>query len=193
MALKITTARTSDFMPDRELDLYRILSNGPAPSSFTRLLDSFQFNGPNGVHTAFVFEPMGPPLEFVQRLTPTLHRFPKHLGKRILRNVLQDLQSLHTNGIVHADLHIGNILLTIRLDCNSETIEELQQRPEDGKCLKRLDGKQDLWAPPYLLAPAGLLKYSSTELDPYVKIVDIGAGESSHSFDSRLTLTKGLP
>lgn len=120
---------------------------------------------------------MGPCLEDVQRLTPTLHRFPKHLGKRILRNVLHGLQSLHVSGIVHGDLHIGNILLTNRLKCITETIGELQQRPEDGTFLKRLDGKQDLWAPPYLLAPAGLLKYSSTELDPYVKIADIGGGE----------------
>ncbi|KAJ4393335.1 hypothetical protein N0V93_002543 [Gnomoniopsis smithogilvyi] len=46
--------------------------------------------------------------------------------------------------------------------------------PSSDQALKRLDGKSDLWAPPYQLAPAGLLKYSSTELDPYVKITDIG-------------------
>ncbi|CAN8101671.1 unnamed protein product [Discula destructiva] len=71
---------------------------------------------------------------------------------------------------------MGNILVTTRadLECNAVTIAELQQKPEDGKHLKRLDGKQDLWASPHVLPPAGLIEYSSTELDPYVKIADTG-------------------
>ncbi|KAJ4412065.1 hypothetical protein N0V82_008865 [Gnomoniopsis sp. IMI 355080] len=97
------------------------------------------------------------------------------MRKRILRNVLHGLQYLHSYGIVHGDIHMGNILVTIRpLECDAGTIADLKQRPEDGEPLKRRDGKQDLWAPPYQLVPAGLLEYNSTELDPYVKIADIG-------------------
>lgn len=38
-------------------------------------------------------------------------------------------------------------------------------------------GEKDMWAPAYQLEPAGLLEYSSTKLDPYVKITDIGGCE----------------
>lgn len=204
VALKISTARLSITVANRELSLYQRLTRSPTSNAvtpgaecFTALLDSFQITGPNGSHTAFVFEPLGPQLEDVLRFTPefgheeTLDsdgnlrkgvlkfpRFPKALGKRILRNVLSGLQYLHAHGVVHGDLHRGNILVTTRdLECTADTIRELQQWPEDGQELKRLDGQVDLWAPPYQLEPAGLLKYSSTELDPYVKITDIGGGK----------------
>lgn len=203
VALKITTARLSNTTANRELSLYQRLARSPtsnavAPGSecFSMLLNSFQISGPNGLHTALVFEPLGPHLEEVLRFTPEyghgeifgsdgnlckgipeFQRFPKQLGKRILRNVLSGLRYLHAHGVVHGDLHRGNILVTTRdLECTADKIKELQQRPEDGQPLKRLDGKLDLWAPPYQLEPAGLLKYSSTELDPYVKITDIGGG-----------------
>lgn len=199
MAIKITTARLSD-SANRELSLYQHLANSTSSSTnsacFIELLNSFQIQGPNGLHTAFVFEPMGPHLWAVLDATPEFHhgslfedddffkgvpkyrRFPLHLGKRILKNVLQGLKYLHSHDIAHGDLHMGNVLVTTqRLECNSSTIAELQQKPEDGEPLKRLDGKRDLWAPSYQLAPAGLLKYSSIEFDPYVKIADIGAGE----------------
>lgn len=204
VALKITTARLSATAANRELSLYQRLASSPSSMAvtlgseyFARLLDSFQISGPNGLHNAFVFEPLGPHLDDVLRFTPEFgvgeivdsdgnllkgipkfHRFPKMLGKRVLRNVLHGLRYLHAHGVVHGDLHRGNVLVTIRnLKCTADKIRELQQRPEDGKALKRLDGKLDLWAPPYQLAPAGLLQYSSTDLDPYVKITDIGVGE----------------
>lgn len=206
VALKIATARLSNSASaNRELGIYRKLATGPpTPSSstcFNGLLDHFQIHGPNGVHTAFVFEPLGPHLEQALRLTPAFNhgtmfagsgesrplpgipayqRLTKYLGRRALRNVLQGLQYLHAHGIVHGDLHFGNILATTReadLVCNAAKIAELQQRPEEGRPLERVDGKKDLWAPPYQLEPAGLLEYSSTKLDPYVKIADVGGCE----------------
>lgn len=211
VALKIATARLSNSASaTQELSIYRKLATSPlAPSGsslalppsstcFNGLLDHFQIHGPNGVHTAFVFEPLGPHVEDALRLTPAFNhgtmfassgesrplpgvpayqRLPKYLGRRALRNVLQGLRYLHAYSIVHGDLHFGNILVTTReadLACTAAKIAELQQRPEDGRPLERVDGKKDMWAPPYQLEPAGLLEYSSTKLDPYVKITDIG-------------------
>lgn len=192
-------ARLSNYA-NRELSLYQHLATSTSSSTdsacFAGLMDSFQIKGPNGLHTSFVFEPMGPHLWDVLDATPEFHhgslfedddffrnipkyrRFPKNVAKKILRNVLQGLKYLHNHGIVHGDLHMGNVLVTTRpLECNSSTIAELKQDPEDGEPLKRLDGKKDLWAPSYQLTPAGLLKYSSSGFDPYVKIADIGAGK----------------
>lgn len=199
MAIKITKARVSK-SANRELSLYQHLANSTSLSTnsgyFASLMDSFQIRGPNGLHTAFVFEPLGPHLWDVLDATPDFHhgslfenddffrnipkyrRFSKNLGKRILRNMLQGVKHLHDHHIVHGDLHMSNVLDTTRsLECNYSTITELKQNPEDGEPLKRLDGKKDLWAPSYQLTPAGLLKYSSTEFDPYVKIAEFGGGE----------------
>lgn len=146
MAIKITTARLSNFT-NRELSLYQHLANSTSISTnsscFAGLRDSFQIKGPNGLHTAFVFEPLGPHLWAVLDATPEFHhgslfedddffksvpkyrRFPKNLGKRILRNVLQGIKYLHAHDIVHGYLHMGNVLVTTRpLECNSSTIAE---------------------------------------------------------------------
>jgi serine/threonine protein kinase len=41
---------------------------------------------------------------------PWEHRFPKHFAKRVLRDTLLGLDFPHSHGVVHGDLHPGNIL-----------------------------------------------------------------------------------
>lgn len=92
-----------------------------------------------------------------------------------MRDALLGLQLLHAHGIVHGDVHPGNFLFTIKLPSPaSNPPESLQQRPEDRNWLKRIDGKVDLWAPKYLLAPSSLYDYTSLDLDPLVKLADFG-------------------
>jgi non-specific serine/threonine protein kinase len=85
---------------------------------------------------------------------------------------------------VYADLHPGNILATIPPlgEPLSDTSLEpkLQQPPSEGTPLVRRDGKADLWAPPYLLAPAPLQGHVSFELNPVVKLADLGAAFFEH-------------
>lgn len=154
------------------------------------LRDSFELLGPNGRHACLAMEPMGPQLsallerrgEFQDSNLPPWERpprFPKQLARRLLRDTLLGLCVLHRHGIVHADLHPGNILAAIPPlgePLSDASLERaLQQRPSEGSPLVRRDGKADLWAPPYLLAPAPLLDHVSFELDPVVKLADLGA------------------
>ena len=105
-------------------------------------------------------------------------RFPKQLAKRMLRDVLLGLCFLHSRGIVHADLHPGNVLATIcHFEVNTGSIQKLQQLASQGEPLERIDGKPDPWAPSYLLEPAPLFDSVSFELSPVVKIIDLGAGK----------------
>lgn len=152
------------------------------------LLTSFELTGPNGQHTCFVLEAMGPNLSDMLRSLEFqvghpfdddfCLRFPKYLAKRILKEVLRGLQFLHSNNIVHGDVHKGNILVDVSLpQYTAHSLEELRQPADQARPLERLDGKKDLWAPPYLLPPANLRSYVSTELDPFTKLTDIGGGQ----------------
>lgn len=191
MAIKIHTARVSQSVLS-QLSLYRLIAiKEPAPSKanhIVRLFTSFQLEGPNGQHTCFVLEVMGPNLSdmvFSQEFQvgepldeDFCHRFPKVLAKRILKGTLHSLQLLHENKVVHGDVHGGNILVNVLLpQFTADSLEKLRQYADQGRPLRRLDGKKDLWAPPYLLTTANLRSYISTEQDPFTKLTDIGEGQ----------------
>jgi hypothetical protein len=80
--------------------------------------------------------------------------------------------------LAHGDLHRGNILANIRPLGNpltDPTAEQTLQLPRQGHALQRRDGKPDLWAPSYLTQAAPLHDQVSFELDPVVKLADLGA------------------
>ena len=105
-------------------------------------------------------------------------RLPKEWARRILRDTLLGLQFLHSNGIIHGDVHPGNVLFAIKLPSpQSNPPSNLQQSPRERDKLERRDGKVDLWAPKYLLEPQSLYEYTSPGLDPLVKINDFGGGK----------------
>lgn len=131
---------------------------------------------------------MGPSVNLMLRLSPQCQigdswenferRLPKEWARRILRDTLLGLRVLHNNGIVHGDVHPGNILFTIeQLSSESHPPQSLRQHPAAHNMLERLDGKDDLWAPKYILEPSSLYDYTSLELDPLVKLSDFGGGK----------------
>jgi serine/threonine protein kinase len=154
----------------------------------TKLLDSFQHKGPNGVHLCLVFEAMGPSVESMVEELPylkSLNRgmniwYPTWMAKSILRQVLQGLVFLHKQGIVHGDLQPGNVLFSVR-SLSSYTLEELEQDINDregiSQPVERLDGKVDLWAPNYLVEPRPLADYALIEPGFTVKLSDMGSGK----------------
>ena len=164
-----------------------------APSTYgtyvTKLLDSFQHKGPNGVHFCLVFETMGPNVDSMMEEFPDLMsrntrrvniRYPTWMAKSILRQVLQGLVFLHEQGIVHGDIQPGNVLFSVR-SLSSYTLEELEQDINDregiSQPVERLDGKVDLWAPNYLVEPRSLADYAILEPASTVKLSDMGSGK----------------
>ncbi|KAK2607758.1 hypothetical protein N8I77_006410 [Diaporthe amygdali] len=116
-----------------------------------------------------------------------------HVIRKIGYGSFSTVWLAHDDLIVHGDLHAGNILVSIRpQDCEAGTIGKLRQNPDDGEPLRRLDGKIDLWAPTYLLPPAGLLAYVSTELDPFVKLVDLGGSFRFDEIPTKITTPRAL-
>lgn len=106
------------------------------------LLDSFEHQGPNGLHECFVFEVMGPSAECYimnssyetalpsSRLNGS-HKRQLSEVKSILRQTLLGIDFLHKSGIVHSDIQPGNILLSIG-DLSSIEESKLAQFDENG-------------------------------------------------------------
>ncbi|OAA65389.1 Protein kinase-like domain protein [Niveomyces insectorum RCEF 264] len=125
---------------------------------------------------------MGPQAELMLYKSPICQdgdwwkrRFPIAWARRMLRDVLSGIHFLHTNGVVHGDLHLGNVLLTAKqLDVTSTAAETLKQNPAEGQAVRRLDDRTDLWAPAYILPSKVLLDQVSFGLDPLVKLSDLG-------------------
>ncbi|EGY19378.1 uncharacterized protein VDAG_09580 [Verticillium dahliae VdLs.17] len=143
----------------------------------------FEVSGPNGRHACFVLELMGPNLNTLLRRHPLFcvgkpwrRRFPKQVAKQIPKDMLPGVQSLHDCGIVHGDLHPGNILVYIPpLEEAGVSEESLAQTPDEGTLLIRRDGLQDYWASTYLLEPAPLIDHVVLDRVPLVKITDLCA------------------
>ena len=195
-ALKIAIASIDPVCIEKEVALYGRLNHHDVQVDgarrFVHLCDFFHHAGPNGQHSCWVFEPMGPNLNTMLKRCPDFQigepwerRFTPQYAKRLLRDTLYGLDFLHSNDVVHGDLHPGNILVAIRpLEADDKMIQDLETWPSQGSSLDRLDGKADLWAPPYLLQPDPLYDYTSADLEPLAKITDLGAGEFLSNFES---------
>ncbi|KAK2773823.1 protein kinase domain-containing protein [Colletotrichum kahawae] len=76
--------------------------------------DSFWHDGPNGSHLCFVSSPVRTTVAQSQVEYQRSRSFPLETARAIVAQVIQGLASLHALGIVHGDLHPGNIFLKFR-------------------------------------------------------------------------------
>ncbi|KJA12935.1 hypothetical protein HYPSUDRAFT_209980 [Hypholoma sublateritium FD-334 SS-4] len=86
----------------------------PGKQYILQLLDDFEFHGPNGVHRCIVAELLGPSLASdIEDVYPS-EIFPISVSKRIIKQIAYGVRYLHRKGVIHGDLHLGNILLSSR-------------------------------------------------------------------------------
>lgn len=157
-------------------------------SHIIQLLDNFEEQGPNGKHACLVYEPMAGTvasmLEYLpeyKKLRNTMQiysaRYSRPLAKRILKHALLGLRTLHSQDVVHGDLQPGNLLFKAKDLENIDESELLQDPANIRPPLQRLDGKEDLWSPLYLVIGQSLHEYARLGTDAEIKISDFGAGE----------------
>jgi serine/threonine protein kinase len=153
--------------------------NGEGFATIIGLLDSFYLIGPNGNHQCLVLEPAGPSISATMNSPPAfVRRFEVAKTKSILRQILLGLRFLHDNGIVHGDVQPGNLLFVLQgFDSIPET--HLRQEESDPRVtlLQRKDGKEDRWAPRYLVEGVPLNEDLLSISDHHIKISDFGGGK----------------
>ncbi|KAJ7618420.1 kinase-like domain-containing protein [Roridomyces roridus] len=112
LALKFMEAKASERTLEIEIHKYlTTLAAGEAGSrNILPCLDTFRVEGPNGVHNVIVSDA----LVFIPALCTW--KILEDLDETdIVRQIFQGVSFLHENGVVHRDLHCGNIGIEIPL------------------------------------------------------------------------------
>ncbi|KAJ7165869.1 kinase-like domain-containing protein [Mycena filopes] len=105
VALKFITSASMG--STNEVAIHQYLVSRPHTAGYDNILmavDTFQVDGPNGLHNVLVTDVVSSVYELCK------FRLIDHLNELdIIRQIFQGVAFLHDNGIVHGDLHCGNI------------------------------------------------------------------------------------
>ncbi|KIY68803.1 kinase-like protein [Cylindrobasidium torrendii FP15055 ss-10] len=166
VAMKITTA---DSASSSEADWLRRIQNAES-SNIIELIDAFDLQGPNGIHSVLVTDVVAPVLSH-----PTSARW----CKAVARGLAHAVKQLHASGIVHGDLHLGNVGIGLPQLADQDPDDVMQDldTPEVTLVLTSDPRKQTPSLPAYVVAPCNLAAYSRripSSAQPQVKIFDFG-------------------
>lgn len=171
---------------DRGTNYYTYFSR--KPSFILELLDSFIHHGPNGEHICQVFNVMVPSVSDTIHIpalrSPKIGRlislglYPLPIVKWILRDTLRGLRQMHSAGLVHADLHLRNILFTPNF-IQRYSVKVLTNVHNKGYILNQKDPGDIERYPKYLYPPNPLYSFTTIWIDvsPRVMLADLGFGK----------------
>ncbi|KIY62910.1 kinase-like protein, partial [Cylindrobasidium torrendii FP15055 ss-10] len=178
VALKICSAESDS---THEIGIFeRLACNSPVPENVVKLLDHFTLRGPNGTHTVLVHDVLG---NFSDVVDSAIRPGRKHVRK-LCRDITMGLAALHERGIVHGDLHAGNIgiaLPTLNNHSYRRVLEYFHQ-PEATLVLPTTVPENPGALPRYLVSPISVIDYlAAKEKDPplfdrplQARIMDLG-------------------
>ncbi|KAF4977314.1 hypothetical protein FZEAL_6137 [Fusarium zealandicum] len=110
-ALKICMAEAAK---DNEFKVMQLLSTSSmeGKSLFRPVQDRFEITGPNGTHLCLVNDPEMMTLKDAKE--PSISGFFQlPVARALAAQAVQAVDHLHRNGVVHGDLHVGNVLLPL--------------------------------------------------------------------------------
>ncbi|KAE8150635.1 kinase-like domain-containing protein [Aspergillus avenaceus] len=127
VALKISTAESADRTHEVEIlsRLAKAKSNLPGQAIVQNLLDCFTIAGPNGIHRCLVTDAARLNMNEVKEY-PYHRLLPLPAARAIATQLVLGVQFIHSQGIVHGDLHPGNILLQLPPSMQNMTFEQLR-------------------------------------------------------------------
>lgn len=145
VAVKICTADSNP----KEVDIISTLThphypavNSPGKTMLPSILDTFTIHGPNGNHACYVTAPARASLSGVKDGL-WIRLFQLDVARALAAQLVLAVDYVHTQGIVHGDLHMGNILLKTTPDFDQLSLEQLYEKygaPELDPVV-HLDGK----------------------------------------------------
>ncbi|KAF8075210.1 kinase-like domain-containing protein [Lyophyllum atratum] len=187
-SLKVLAAYASTASRETEVIRYLRAQQQRTPSAagveyVMKVFDDFKIEGPNGTHECIVTELLGPyvdPTDLEEVYDD--ERFPLDVRKKMVSQIARGVAYLHKCGVVHGDLHLGNMLLYHPRMAHF-SLEDIRQYFEidEGGPLTRVDGvpitptahvPQRLYTTPL---PYALLRLCLSSLETvHVKICDFG-------------------
>ncbi|PYI31052.1 kinase-like protein, partial [Aspergillus indologenus CBS 114.80] len=196
VAVKTITADASRHSP--EAGVLRSLGSSvsrPGKEVFPPLLDEFWVAGRNGRHRCVVTPPARMSL-FDAKEASTFGLFRPRVAQSIIAQLLRGVSFLHGLGVVHGDLHLGNILVQFPRSIDSISPSELYERygaPEAEEVV-RLDGKPLPDSVPARVFIPGWFGVRSDDLplgEEQITLTDFG--ESFQPRETVRTASKTLP
>jgi len=144
----------------------------PGYKYIPRLLDHFYRDGLNGRSLFLVLERLGPNMHFVIYEGLIDWRLDLSLSRQISRQLILAVDYLHDRGIVHGDIHVGNVLFCISdtLQLESDSIE-----PNAYEVTKHNGGPIDQGVPTHYVDSMGYSDDVCEKLSE-VKLVDFSNG-----------------
>ncbi|KAH0364700.1 kinase-like protein, partial [Aureobasidium melanogenum] len=198
VALKITVAEASS-PNNRERRVLQALSESRSTLQSDRmhimqLLDSFQHNGPNGVHDCLVLELLGPSVASVVKKQCASDRLSGHVARKACKDLGLALAVLHRQEIGHGDIHTGNLAFCVPgLDSLSEDeLFEIYGVPKTGPVTRADGGSLRPGLPDYLVWSASFPASGFNLEKSSVKLIDFGesffSNETSKALHTPLAL-----
>ncbi|KAF8485412.1 kinase-like domain-containing protein [Gautieria morchelliformis] len=117
-ALKVLAAdvsKVSEVAILRRLKQRQLNDGGSDGQEFlVEYLDDFKVEGPNGTDQCIVTEVLGPSIgdDDLDEIYDD-EQYPIDIAKNLVAQVMRGVAYLHSCGVVHGDLHVGNILFRI--------------------------------------------------------------------------------
>lgn len=115
VAVKVCTANANP----KEVDIISTLThphcppvNHPRKMMVPSILDKFNLQGPNGNHNCYVTEPARASLSDAKDGS-WIRLFQADVARSLAAQLVFAVDYVHTQGVVHGDIHLGNILLKV--------------------------------------------------------------------------------
>ncbi|KAF5027107.1 hypothetical protein F66182_819 [Fusarium sp. NRRL 66182] len=139
VAVKVGTADSDQ----KEVEiLSRLRDEKPWRDFLPPILDRFSVHSPNGNHPCFVTTPARCSLADTKEASGS-RLFQLPVARSLSAQLVMAVAYIHKQGLVHGDLHMGNILLRLPSTLDQLSEEELYNKfdPPDPEPVRRADGK----------------------------------------------------
>ncbi|KAJ8125740.1 hypothetical protein O1611_g7898 [Lasiodiplodia mahajangana] len=148
VAIKICSANSSEDSVEQKIlqklsnTAQESLTAHPGKHLAQSLVDAFDLRGPNGHHKCLVMPPAMMSIRDAKEASYS-RLFRPEIARFIIAQLALVVDFIHGKGIVHGDIHMGNVFFPLPPDVNNLTPDEIYQRyrkPElEG--VVRMDGK----------------------------------------------------